>query len=121
MATEDDKGVVPIGEGQTLLLNIGLIYLLAEWKWYSRYETLQLLSIVCVLVFTIYVLFHAFSRHPLSKTHRFILSLCSSIIFLIFSINHISLLMVDTVRESAISISNWTLIVNYFLLGVAAI
>lgn len=118
---DDERGVISVGEGHTLLLNLALIYLISDWNWLIKPEALQIALMVLLVLFTLYVFFHAFSRHKLSKNHRFVLSLWSSIIMLVFAINHLVRILRKTINTPELDTANWVLFLNYFLLGIALI
>ena len=118
---ENHIGVVPIGEGYTLLLNIGLIYLIFQEGWLDKPESLQWGLGILIGLFTLYVFFHGFSKQRLSTMHRFVLSIWSCVILIVFAANHGYRLLFETISMDGLAPANWKIFLSYFLLGVALI
>jgi hypothetical protein len=118
---ENHIGVVPMGEGYTLLLNCGLIYLIFQEGWLDDMGSLHLGLGILIGLFTLYVFFHGFAKQRLSTMHRFVLSIWSCLILIVFAVYHGYNLLFKTFSLEGLSLGNWEIFLSYFLLGVALI
>jgi len=117
----NDRSILQLGEGITLLQTMSLIYLIIEREWYHLAGIRHWLALILIGVMTCYVLIHAFTTWNLSKLHRLILSLWSSIIMLVFAGDHLSRVTSFKVSKSILEASNFLKALEFFLLGVALI
>jgi hypothetical protein len=117
-----DRVTVKLSEGITLLQSISIVYWLLDYgiENISNWGVIILISIV--LGFSFYSLVHSLSHIRLTRNVRFILSVWSSIIMLVFGIDYIyRVLRLGTIEESKFIMDEISLFVQYFLLGVSSI
>ncbi|MFN2424317.1 MAG: hypothetical protein ABR572_11160 [Cryomorphaceae bacterium] len=117
----EDRSVVGMGKGVTLLQTTALIYLLIEREWYAMLTGMWAILLVVVGIFTAFTLYRAFSKRKLADQQRLALSLWSSLIMLIFSADLIYRVLISTPSEPFLSTNGLLAALQFFLLGVSSI
>lgn len=117
-----DKKIIPkLTEGITLLQSISIIYWIIDIGFLNIKNTFTYVLISIGVIFCIVSFIHAFSYIKLTRNARLFLSIWSSIIMIIFAIDHIyRVYNFDYFMDNAI-LNNGLNILQYFLLGVSLI
>ncbi len=117
-----NKKVIPkLTEGITFLQSISIIYWIIDLRFLNIKNIFTFILIGLGLIFSFISFIHAFSYLKLTKKVRLFLSIWSSIIMIIFAIDHINRVF------NFNSFSNYQLfdealcILQYFLLGISLI
>ncbi|MBE8724101.1 hypothetical protein C4F50_04000 [Flavobacterium sp. KB82] len=115
--------IIPkLTEGITLLQSIAVIYWVVDSGLISTDNIFIQILLVIGLLFSLYSIFHAFTKTHLSDTHKLTLSIWSSIIMFLFALDNLH--FIDQ-AEPVESIENLLQILylglQYFLLGISSI
>lgn len=113
-----DKIKIWLTEGTTLLQSVALIYWVVDSRLYQTSDMFTKLTLAIGFMFVLYVFIHAFTSIRLSKFDRFLLSVWSSIIILIFTFNNVE--MIESMKL-AVEKDGVLYAVQYFILGVSSI
>ncbi|RXR18259.1 hypothetical protein EQG63_08290 [Flavobacterium amnicola] len=116
-----DKKVVPkLTEGITLIQSISIIYWIFDYKFFENINLFSSILISVSFLISLYSLIHAFTYITLSRNARLYLSIWSSIIMIIFAVEHIFRVF-DSPNIEETNILNGSIItLQYFLLGVSS-
>ncbi|MCZ4410571.1 hypothetical protein O3Q51_17275 [Cryomorphaceae bacterium 1068] len=115
----DERVVIRLGEGITLLQSICLVYFAFEKGWMEPSNALQVVLLILVGLFCLFSIFHSLSYTKLAELNRLILSIFSSIAMLTFAVDHSIQVLQSDVTENEVSISLGLVALEYFLLGIA--
>jgi hypothetical protein len=116
-----DKKVVPkLTEGITLIQSISIIYWIYDYDFLIDMNIFSLTLISIVFLISFYSLIHAFTYISLSRNHRLYLSIWSSIIMIIFAVEHIFNVFNSKNIEDADVVNGSLLTLQYFILGVSS-
>ncbi len=116
-----DKTTVKLTEGITLLQSISIIYWIIDYGFYSRDSWLLNLLVIACLAFSAFSIFHALCYFKLSKSARLWLSIWSTVIMLLFSIDNINRVYNNPEIETTEYLSDSLFIaLQYFLLGISS-
>lgn len=108
-------------EGITLLLSVSLIYWLIDLGIGRFQTTFGYILLGIVFVFSAFSVFNALSKMKLTRTNRLILSIWSSVIILVFTVdNLIGVFDADKTASPLLS-ERLYLSLQYFFLGISAI
>ncbi|MCP2025707.1 putative membrane protein YqjE [Flavobacterium sp. HSC-32F16] len=115
--------IIPkLTEGITLLQSIAVIYWVIDYGFISSTNLLMKTFLVIGLLFSLFSIFHAFTKTHLSNTHKLILSIWSSIIMLLFALDNLHLINQPApVENTANLLKILYLGLQYFLLGISSI
>jgi hypothetical protein len=117
-----DKVTAQLTEGMTLLQSIALTYWVMDLHAYETTQTFIRGLILIGVLFAVFALFHALTRVTLSRPSRLALSIWSSLIMLVFAIDHVYGVYQNKPIQSSIRLPEGFLIgLQFFLLGIAAI
>ena len=117
-----DKIIPKLTEGITLLQSIAIIYWLIDYGFIGTNNIFVIILLAIGLLFSIFSIFNAFSYITLSSTTRFILSLWSSIIMVLFAADNIYRVYQNELIENTTSLTQGLFIgLQYFVLGVCSI
>jgi hypothetical protein len=118
-----EKKLIPrLTEGVTLVLSIAIIYWVIDHGFYNSKSFFFKLFMIIGLLFSIFSIFNAFTDIKLTKNTRLILSIWSSIIMILLSIDNIYHVYQDKQVEDAVFLIDKFLIgINYFLLGICSV
>ncbi len=109
-------------EGITLLQSIAIIYWAADHDIFISGSILLRVIVAAGLLFSLFSFFHAFSKAPLLARSRFILSVWSCVVMLLFAADNIYGIYESYEAENAAAFdSKINQAVTYFLLGVSLI
>ncbi|HYG02490.1 MAG TPA: hypothetical protein VD927_08585 [Chryseosolibacter sp.] len=115
--------IIPrLTEGITLLQSIAVTYWVIDYGLVNTtsYSLKALLAIG--LMFSLYSFIHAFTNITITRTGRLILSLWSSIVMLLFSVDNVYRVYQNEQIESATDLMHGAYIaLQFFLLGICAI
>ncbi|MET3732619.1 hypothetical protein [Moheibacter stercoris] len=118
----EEKIIGKLSEGYTLLLSLSFLYWLIDLQliqfstWYYI-----LLSSICI-VFTLYSLANALLWIELNQKNKLWLSIWSTLILIVFGFdNFIQVYSKGDMEFSKESIENFTLGIQYFLLGISSV
>lgn len=116
-----DKKVIPkLTEGITLIQSISILYWIYDLDFFKNsnlfFDGLILISILISL----YSVVHAFSYIPLKRNTRLFLSIWSSIIMIIFAIEHIFRVFNSPEIEETTTLNGLLITIQYFILGVSS-
>lgn len=117
----NEKVIVRITEGVTLLQSISLLYWIIDFNYFGFSNWIEGFVSVIVIVFTIFSLYKAVSYSPITPRTRLILSIWSSIIMIAFAIGYIYRVYNFNYFPGNYLINNMINILQYFLLGVSLI
>jgi len=113
--------VKPLGEGTTLLLSFAIIYWVADYGYINADSTIEKSVLILGLLLSLYTLLHAFSRLPLSRLARTVLSIWSSVIMLVFAYDNLSMVFKN---QQIIDLTNMSegfyISLQFFLLGASS-
>jgi hypothetical protein len=117
------KLIIPqLTEGVTLLYSIAVIYWLIDFTRFYSYATIFNVFFVAVFVLSLFSIINAFTKIPLSITNRFLLSLWSSVVMIVFALDYIISVYKNGEISEALSFSQGVnVFTQYFLLGISAI
>lgn len=117
-----EKVTQKLTEGTTLLLSVSLIYWLIDFG-LSRFQTtFGYILMGIVFVFSAFSIFSALGKMKLTKTNRLILSIWSSVIILVFTVdNLIGAFDAANKTVSPHLSERLYLSLQYFFLGISAI
>jgi hypothetical protein len=115
--------IIPqLTEGVTLLHSIAVIYWLVDFSRDYIYAKIFYVFFFIIFLFTLFSIINAFTKNPLSKTNRFLLSLWSSLIMILFALDYIISIFKNGEISDALSFQEGVFVfVQYFLLGISAI
>jgi hypothetical protein len=115
----DERVVIRLGEGITLLQSICLVYFAFEKGWMEPSNAYQVVLLILVGLFCLFSIFHSLSYTKLTELNRLILSIFSSIAMLTFAVDHSIQVLQRDVIESEMSVALGLVALEYFLLGIA--
>ena len=117
-----DKKIIPkLTEGITLLQSISIIYWIIDIGFLNFKNVFVYILIVIGLIFCVVSFIHAFSYFKLTRSSRLFLSIWSSIIMIIFAIDHIYRVYNFDYFVDYKILNDGLNILQYFLLGVSLI
>ncbi|MFD3001268.1 hypothetical protein ACFS7Z_12910 [Pontibacter toksunensis] len=116
------KTIPKLTEGITLLQSLAIFYWVIDYG-FIEINNLFLKSLMVIgLIFSLYSVFHAFTHANLSRTNRLVLSVWSSLIMMLFSIDNIYRVFQNEQIENSGNITNGFYTgLQFFLLGVSCI
>lgn len=116
------KMIPNLTEGITLIQSIAVIYWVLDYDFLNTSNNFLIIAILIGFGFALYSIFHAFSKTALSRSNRFILSIWSSVIMILFAADNIfSLYQSQQVFSSSNIMDKLLVAFQYFLLGVSSI
>jgi hypothetical protein len=122
IAFNKDKVVPKLTEGITLLQSIAVLYWIFDFGLLENHNLFLFLIFSKALLFSLFSIFHAFTHTELTKTNRLILSIWSTIIFVLFAVeNIIRTFQNGQIENSQNLTSGFYIAVQYFLLGVSGV
>lgn len=122
IAFNKDKVIPKLTEGITLLQSIAVIYWLLDFGFLENHNLFLLFIFSIALFFSTFSLFHSFTHTELTKTNRLILSIWSTIIFVLFAVENIIRTFQNGQIENSENLTSGVYMsVQYFLLGVSAV
>ncbi len=117
-----EKIITRLTEGVTLIQSLSIIYWVLDYDFWNIDSTFIKILIIIVLIFSAFAVFNALTNFVLSRTTRFILSIWSSIIMLVFAIDYIYRVYQNQEIETTGYLSHAAYIgLQFFLLGVSSI
>ena len=117
-----DKKIIPkLTEGITLLQSISIVYWIIDIGFLNFKNVFAYILIAIGLIFCIVSFIHAFSYIKLTRNSRLFLSIWSSIIMIIFAIDHIYRVYNFDYYVNYKMLNDGLNILQYFLLGVSLI
>ncbi|MDO5969763.1 hypothetical protein Q4Q35_08085 [Flavivirga aquimarina] len=117
-----EKKIIPkLTEGITLLQSISIIYWIVDIGFLNLKNVFVYLLIGIGLVFSIISFIHAFSYIKLTRNARLFLSIWSSVIMIIFAVDHIYRVFNFNYFVDYKIINDGLNVLQYFLLGVSLI
>ncbi len=118
---QDNKLVPKITEGITLLQSISVIYWVIDIGFLNSQSFVAYGTMAIGLLFCLVSFIHAFSYLKLTRKARLFLSFWSSIVMIIFAIDHIYRVLISNFGMLHTNIDLGTNILQHFLLGVSLI
>ncbi|HJR99917.1 MAG TPA: hypothetical protein VJ780_03175, partial [Flavobacterium sp.] len=117
------KLIIPkLTEGITLMYSIAIIYWLVDFSRDYVYAKIGYVFFFIVFCMSIFSIINAFTKIPLSKTNRFLLSLWSSVAMILFALDYIIRVFKNGEISDALSFQQVIFIfLQYFLLGVSSV
>lgn len=117
-----EKITAKLTEGITLLLSISMLYWCLDVGLFSDFDNKFLVFLAVFVVFSsLASIFYILTDIELTKNHRLILSVWSTIIILVFSIDNIyNVYNKGDLESSKLFSENFILVVQYFLLGISS-
>nr|WP_294780706.1 hypothetical protein [uncultured Flavobacterium sp.] len=115
--------IIPkLTEGITLLQSIAVIYWVIDYGFIDSNSIFMKTFLVIGLLFSLFSIFHAFTKTHLSNTHKLILSIWSSIIMLLFALDNLHFIDEAAPTETTDNIVKILYLgLQYFLLGISSI
>lgn len=115
--------IIPkLTEGITLLQSIAVIYWVFDYGFISSTNLFIQTFLVIGLLFSLFSIFHAFANIHLSNTNKFILSIWSSIIMLLFALDNLHVINQPELIENTDNLLQILYIaLQYFLIGISSI
>jgi hypothetical protein len=122
LAVYYEKAIAPMTEGIILIQSISVLYWIAM-RGLMRFDNWFFISFIGVaFILSIFSIVHAVTNLQLSTSVRFIMSLWSSVIMLLFSFDQVNNVLFNPVSAHITYDSNGLFIaLQYFLLGVSSI
>ncbi len=115
-----DKFDTKLTEGITLIQSAAIIYWVIDYGLLSDPSLFMLIFMIAGLILSLFTLLHAFSYLELSNNSRFILSLWSSIIMILFAVDITINVYNNADIENAVSIAQGLFTgLQFFLLGIS--
>lgn len=121
IAMHKKKITAKLTEGTTLLLSIAVIYWTLDFYSKNHFNLFLIILFSIIGMFTLFSLFHAFTKTELNKNSRLILSIWSSIIFLLFAIDNVYRVYRNEYIEDSDFTNGCFIALQYFLLGISSI
>jgi hypothetical protein len=117
------KLIIPqLTEGVTLLYSIAVIYWVVDFVKFHTYAKIMNVFFVAIFILSLFSIVNAFTKISLSKTNRFLLSLWSSIVMIVFALDYIISVFKNGEISDSLSFQEGIFVfVQYFLLGISAI
>jgi hypothetical protein len=117
-----EKVTFKLSEGFTLLQTIAVIYWFVDIGFADTGSLFSFSIMLLGLLCSLYAAFHAFTYTHLTSTHRLWLSIWSSIVMLLFSVENIYITFSLTPIENTNQITQSAYVaLQYFLLGISSI
>ena len=118
-----EKITAKLTEGITLLLSISMLYWCLDVGLFSDFDNKFLVFLAVFVVFSSLVsIFYILTDIKLTKKHRLTLSIWSTIIILVFSIDNIyKIYNKGDLESSKLFSENFILVMQYFLLGISSV
>ena len=118
-----EKITAKLTEGITLLLSISLLYWCLDVGLFSDFDNKFLVFLAVFVVFSsLASIFYILTDIELTKKHRLTLSIWSTIIILVFSIDNIyNVYNKGDLESSKLFSENFILAMQYFLLGISSV
>lgn len=117
-----EKKIIPkLTEGITLLQSISIIYWIIDIGFFNFKNVFAYILIAIGLIFCVVSFIHAFSYIKLTRNSRLFLSIWSSIIMIIFAIDHIYRIFNFNYFVNYKILNDGLNTLQYFLLGVSLI
>lgn len=115
--------IIPkLTEGITLLHSIAVVYWLIDFSRNYVYAKIMYVFFIGAFILSFFSVINAFTKIDLSKTNRFIMSLWSSIVMIVFGLDYVISVFRNGEINSALSFQEGVFVfVQYFLLGISAI
>ena len=119
----EEKITAKLTEGITLLLSISMLYWCLDVGLFSDFDNKFLVFLAVFVVFSsLASIFYILTDIELTKNHRLILSVWSTIIILVFSIDNIyNVYNKGDLESSKLFSENFILVVQHFLLGISSL
>ena len=122
IVSHSKKTTPQLTEGITLLQSIALIYWFIDLNFMNDEQGFLTIFFLLSIPFIAYSFFHALSQSILTDSARFILSLWSSVVMLVFSIDNILRVMnQDFISEDGSYQIITSVSLQYFVLGISSI
>ena len=116
-----DKKVIPkLTEGITLIQSISILYWIIDINFFENLNIFSFLLILISFLISLYSIIHAFTYIPLSKNTRLFLSIWSSIVMIVFAIEHIFRVFNSPNIEDSNLLSGLLITIQYFILGISS-
>jgi len=116
------KIIPKLTEGVTFLHSIAVIYWLIDFSRDYIYAKIIYVFFVIIFLFSLFSIINAFTKYSLSKMNRFLLSLWSSIVMILFALDYIiSVFKNGEISDALSSQEGIFVFVQYFLLGISGI
>ena len=118
-----EKITAKLTEGITLLLSISMLYWCLDVGLFSDFDNKFLVFLAVFVVFSsLASIFYILTDIELTKNHRLMLSIWSTIIILVFSIDNIyNVYNKGDLESSKLFSENFILAMQYFLLGISSV
>ena len=119
----EEKITAKLTEGITLLLSISMLYWCLDVGLFSDFDNKFLVFLAVFVVFSsLASIFYILTDIELTKNHRLMLSIWSTIIILVFSIDNIyNVYDKGDLESSKLFSENFILAVQHFLLGISSV
>lgn len=117
----EDKIIPRLTEGIVLVQSIAILYWVADLGWEVAQNFATYVAISIGLIFSAFSILHAFTYLSLSRSARLWLSIWSSIITIIFAIDHICRVLTRDEFVNHSLLNEGLNHLQYFLLGISLI
>ncbi len=116
-----DKKVIPkLTEGITLIQSISILYWLYDLNIFDFDNKFLIIFLTIPILISLYSLLHAFTYIPINRKAQLYLSIWSSIIMIIFAVEHIFRVFNSPEIEETTIINGFLITIQYFILGVSS-
>lgn len=117
-----DKVTPKLTEGITLMQSIAIIYWIVDFGFLKTNNIFLIVLMTIGLILSIFSIFHAFTHAELNRTNRLILSIWSTIIYVVFALEYVFIVFQNLQIENAENLTSGMYIaLQYFLLGVSGV
>ena len=116
-----EKLTAPLSEGILFVQSLSILYLIFDVLDFKNLHFLEIILFIIGVLFSSISIFHAFSQRKHHSSSKFILSLWSSIIMLLFGLIYIKSVFQYEISEQYSFGNNTISFIQYFLFGTSAI
>lgn len=114
--------IAKLTEGITLMYSVAILYWIIDFAKFYIYSKIINVFFVAIFILSLFSIINAFTKIPLSKKNRFLLSLWSSIVMVLFALDYIINTYNNGEISNALSFQQGIFVfIQYFLLGVSSI
>lgn len=116
-----DKKIIPkLTEGITLIQSISILYWLYDLNIFDFDNKFLIILFTIPILISLYSLLHAFTYIPINRNARLYLSIWSSLIMIIFAVEHIFRVFNSPEIEDTTMLNGLIITIQYFILGVSS-
>jgi hypothetical protein len=117
-----EKVTPKLTEGITLIQSMAILYWIVDFGLLNTQSWFVMALLSIAVLVSLFSVFHAFTTLALTRTNRLTLSIWSTIIYVVFAVEHICIVFQNETIENTENVTGKILILlDYFLLGVSGV